>query len=361
MKVLITAPDLDETKQVGGIITVVKTIISVINVEHDIFVRSPAAGERNLLGKIKWLSKIIVYIKLCFSRDYDVIHIHSAMNRSALVRDSIWVFIGNLMGSRILLHFHGGKYLFESPPSKIVRALIKRVCLKSQAIIVLSEKEKESIIRLYQVTVPIYVLENAINTDLISDEILQFKKQWNPGSLKLIFIGRITESKGIHDIVQALIQLNSVTTKFKIDLYGEGDLKNYMLKELDPVLEGRIKYHGIVSGNAKWTALQQSDVFLLPSYGEGLPMALLEAMFLGNIVVTTNEGSMGLVVDNRVNGFIIDKHNPADMKNSLLEIINFTATQFEEMAYAAKSTVLRKYTASTYIKKLESIYANIAM
>jgi len=294
MKVLITAPDLDDSKQVGGIITLVKTIVSVITVKHDIFVRSPVAGERHLFGKIKWMTKIIFFIKLCASGNYDVIHIHTAMNRSALARDSIWVFIGNMMGSRILLHLHGGKYLLELP-SRIVRGLIKRMFSKSRAIIVLSEKEKESIIGLYHVAVPIHVLENAINTDLVSDEILQLKRKWKSGPLKLIFIGRITETKGIYEIVQALIQLNQVTTEFDLDLYGEGDLKNYVLKELDPVLKGRIKYHGIVSGKAKWIALQQSDVFLLPSYGEGLPMALLEAMFSGNIAVTTNEGSMGLI------------------------------------------------------------------
>src|SRR6266850_4192014 len=121
MKVLITAPDLDDTRQVGGIITVINTIISAIHVKYDIFVRSPRAGERHLFGKIKWISKIVVYIKLCASKNYDIIHIHTAMNRSALVRDAIWVFIGNLMGPRILLHAHGGKYLFELPPSKIVR------------------------------------------------------------------------------------------------------------------------------------------------------------------------------------------------------------------------------------------------
>ena len=362
MKVLITAPDLDDTRQVGGIITLVNTIISVINVRYTIFVRSPSAGEQNLLGKIKWIWKIIAYLKLCSSKDYDVIHIHTAMNRPALLRDFILVFIGDLTRSRILLHLHGGKYLFELPGSRTLRNLIKRMYLKSRAIIVLSEKEKESIIGLYQVAVPVYVLENAINTDLVSDEIVQFKKKWKSGPLKLIFIGRITESKGIHEIVQALIELNEITTKFDLDFYGDGDLKDYVLKKLDPVLKERFKYHGIVSGNEKWTALQQSDVFLLPSrYGEGLPMALLEAMFLGKIVVTTNDGSMGVIVNNRINGFVINKHNAAGLKGVLMEVMDFTTEQVEEMARVAKSTVLKNYSASQYIKKLESIYSEIAM
>src|SRR6266850_5303350 len=160
MKVLITAPNLDPSKQVSGIITVVNTIISVISVKYDIFVRSPLAGERSLLAKIKWTRKIFVYIRLCATRDYDVIHINTAMNRRALMRDSIWVFIGNLMGSKILLHLHGGENIFEKPRSRILTILIKKITEKSQAIIVLSEREKESILELYQVTAPVFILEN---------------------------------------------------------------------------------------------------------------------------------------------------------------------------------------------------------
>ncbi len=360
MKVLITAPNLDDSKQVGGIITVINTIASVITVPYDIFIRSPSVEQRNLWGRIGWVRRIFAYAQLCFSGQYDIVHVHTAMNRSALLRDAIWVYIGSWSHAKILLHVHGGKYLFEKPGSRLTSLLIGEIFKNSNAVIVLSETEKKSIVDLYHVSKPIYVLGNAINTDVISAAIAKLGPIENSNLVRLIFIGRITESKGIHDIVEAIEQLSQATSKFRFDLYGDGELKDYVVDKLYPLLGERFQYHGIVSGSAKWKALQESDVFLLPSrYGEGLPMALLEAMFLGKIPVTSDDASIGLVVKHNVNGFLVKKRDPVDLKNTLLEIVNSDFDRFKLLSIAAKSTVSDKYVASKYIVSLQSIYANL--
>jgi glycosyltransferase involved in cell wall biosynthesis len=360
MKVLITSPNLDDSKQVGGIITVINTILSVITVEHKVFVRSPSVDDKNLLGKLKWISRIFIFAKLCFTGSYDVVHVHTAMNRAALLRDIIWVFIGSFSRSKILLHLHGGKYLFEKPTSGLMNFLIDKILKKSDAIIVLSGLEREAILRLYHTEKPVFVLENAINTDFISSEITKIDVDKRNDLLRLIFIGRITESKGIDDIVDALIQLNTITTKFRFDLYGDGELKDEVIGRLSPVLNDRFQYHGIVSGTSKWKAILQSDVFLLPSrYGEGLPMALLEAMFLGKISVTTNDASISLVIKNESNGFMVKKYDPASIRDLLWRIINLDYNRCLKIGVEAKSTIVNNYSTSNYIKRLEGIYTDL--
>lgn len=357
MRVLMTAPNLDDTKQVGGIITVVNTIISVAKVDIDVFVRSPAPGEKGAFGKMKWLSKIFTFYKLCRSGRYTLIHVHTAMNTSALVRDFTWVFLGKLSGVKILLHLHGGKYLFQKAPTAISK-VIHSMFVKSSAIVVLSEKEKEAVLRLYGVAAPVNVLENAIDISHLAEK--QTRKKGMPEKfLRLIFIGRITESKGIDDIIKGVISFNDSTTNFTFDLYGEGELSGVMQQALSPALKERFRYHGIISGNAKWDALEQADVFLLPSrYGEGLPMALLEAMALGKIVITTDDASIGLVVKNGVNGFIVNKYSPEDISKMLTVVQNFTVEEHNAMSEAAKTTIKNSYSADKYIMKLESIYEN---
>jgi glycosyltransferase involved in cell wall biosynthesis len=360
MKVLITAPNLDDSKQVGGIITVINTILSVITVEHKVFVRSPSVDDKNLFGKLRWINRIFIFAKLCLTENYDVVHVHTAMNRAALLRDVIWVFIGSFSRSKILLHLHGGKYLFEKPTSGMMNFLIDKIVKKSDAIIVLSALEKEAVVRLYHIEKPLFVLENAINTDFISSEIAKIDVEKRNDFLRLIFIGRITESKGIHDIVDALIQLNAVTTKFRFDLYGDGELKDEVIRQLSPILNSRFQYHGIVSGSSKWKALLQSDVFLLPSrYGEGLPMALLESMFLGKISVTTNDASIGLVIKSGSNGFMVKKYDPTGIKDLIWEIVNFEDNRLKAMSQEAKATILANYSTSNYIKRLEGIYSDL--
>ncbi len=356
MNVLITGPNLDSSKQVGGIITVIKTILSVISVPHAMFVRSPEQEKKgNLSGKVKWLGKIFGFIKINLSGKYTIVHVHTAMNKSAILRDFIWVFIGSFFKVKVLLHVHGGKFLFEVPPKGALLTIIHRMFRMSDALIVLSEKEKKTIEELYATKSPIHVLENAINLEEIP---VMTENTVKRDLTKLIFIGRITESKGIHDIVEAFQLMNeSERAHFTFDLYGQGELTAYMEEQLSTLLGQRFAYHGIVSGDGKWQAMQKADVFLLPSrYGEGLPMALLEAMALGKIVLTTDDASIGLVVHNEVNGYMVEKYNPALLKESLLSIHSAESTKIEHISEKAKATVQEHFSAHRYIQKLETIY-----
>lgn len=358
MKVLITGPNLDDSKQVGGIITVINTILSVITVENKFFSRSPVQEEKSsIVGKLKWFGKIFQFISINSKGHFDVIHVHTAMNKSAIFRDYIWVFLGLFFKAKVLLHVHGGKYLFEKPSSSLIRWCIDRMFTRADTIVVLSVKERQSLIDLYTVSKPIHVLENAIDLKQIPD----FKPEANRdiAIVRLIFIGRVTESKGLHDILEGIKMMTpSEREKFEFDMYGEGDLLEEMLSGFKTYLGDRFNYHGIVSGEGKWHAMDRSNIFLLPSrYGEGLPMALLESMALGKIVLTTNDASIGLVVKDGQNGFIVDKYNPKQIKDVMLRIVGLDQIEKDKLSERAKDTVFEKYSAEQYIIKLESIYS----
>jgi len=358
MKVLITGPNLDDSKQVGGIITVINTILSVITSEYKFFSRSPVQEEKSSIwGKLKWLGKIFQFIEINSKEKFDVIHVHTAMNKSAIFRDYIWVFLGRFFKAKVLLHVHGGKFLFEKPTSGLTGNIINRMFADANSIIVLSEKEEESLKNLYTTQKTIHVLENAINLEQIPvfDNDLNDE---NEHLTKLIFIGRVTESKGLHDILEAIQMMSPLDReKFIFDMYGEGDLLTEMLEGFKEYLGERFNYHGIVSGEGKWHALNASDVFLLPSrYGEGLPMALLEAMALGKMVLTTNDASMSLVVKDRKNGFMVDKYNPEDIKKAMLSIVDLKEQERNNISKEAQKTVYDNYSAERYIVRLETIY-----
>jgi len=359
MKVLITGPNLDDDKQIGGIITVIQTILSEITVDYSFFSRSPRQGDKvSILGKIKWFGKLFQFLQINLKGNFDVIHVHTAMNKSALLRDFIWVFLGKFFKVKILLHVHGGKFLFEKPSSSLLERIANLMFDRSDAIIVLSYIEQESLRSIYSIKNATYVLENAINLKEIPD--LKSESDSEKGNtINLLFIGRITESKGLHDILEGIKLMSpEELSKFSFDMYGEGDILNEISQGLSDLMGDNYQYHGIVSGNEKWKAFHNSDVFLLPSrYGEGLPMALLEAMALGKIVLTTNDASIGLVVQNDVNGYLVEKYSPESIKGKLLQIANLKDEEINQISDKAHNTVLENFSSESYIKKLESIYA----
>lgn len=68
-------------------------------------------------------------------------------------------------------------------------------------------------------------------------------------------------------------------------------------------------FKGVVSGDEKLKAIQLSDYFVLPSYSEGLPISLLETMSCGLIPIVSDDESLSLIVEHRVNGIVVKRNH----------------------------------------------------
>src|SRR5690606_33068096 len=103
----------------------------------------------------------------------------------------------------------------------------------------------------------------------------------------VLFFGRINESKGLGDIVEACKTLKQQGFRFRFNCYGTGPDKNSFNAAMADAIGDSYYYGGIAAGSDKWSAFGGSDIFLLPSNYEGLPMAMLEAMAAGCIPVVS--------------------------------------------------------------------------
>ncbi len=356
-QVLIVGPNINDNSQIGGIITVVKTILSVVSIPCTYFVRSPKRGSKNFIGIIKWITTIFSFFKICRDKSISLVHIHTAMNKSAILRDFIWVFISYSLKKKILLHLHGGTYLFKDPENKLMRVLVRKSFKKASKIIVLSAIEKSQIIELYQLKAEtIEVLENAINLTEIPQMV---EKPFDSNCPNIVFLGRISENKGIEDLLEALTLLRKDGVNFHFNLYGQGELEEKVISFLDEKLKNKCTFHGVVSGRLKWEALNGADIFILPSrYGEGLPMTILEAMALKKIVVATNDASIGIVIEHKLNGFIVEKYNPKSIIETIKGIIELDLIKRNDIGVCARKTIEDCYSANSYIIKLTKIYNN---
>ncbi len=115
----------------------------------------------------------------------------------------------------------------------------------------------------------------------------------------------------------------------------------------------------MVSGAEKWKALAKADIFLLPSrHGEGLPMAMLEAMAASVVVVVSKMASIGGVVRDGENGFLIEPRNVSQLIEKL-KILLFDKVDLETIGKNARKTVAEKFDLDSYTKRLENIYREI--
>lgn len=174
--------------------------------------------------------------------------------------------------------------------------------------------------------------------------------------INFIFVGRLLKEKGIHDFITAaqIVKENYPKTRFTvlgaIDTSNLGALKKV---ELDKLISlSIVNYAGQVDNVKDWLVV--SDVFVLPSYREGVPLSTQEAMAIGRAVITTDvPGCRETVVDG-VNGFLVEKWDPQALAEKMIYFIE-NPEQIAIMGYESHKMAQEKFDADEVNKRLLTI------
>lgn len=354
MKILISAPSLDTIHNVSGISSVVNNILSTTTLNYIHFeVGKQDKGKRDL----KWILKqIYLPIKLFIvflTNKIDIFHLNAPLNKLSIIRDFTLLLIAKLLRKKVLLHLHGGVYLTKIPENKLLLNFLKFYLKLGNKIITLSEYEKELVSSNYNISLKnIYSLQNCV---IPLENIEKDYKEM----VRVIFLGRIVKEKGINEIIFAMKKLYEKRKDFEFYVYGTGPLEYKINDELSISMKNNFQFKGIVFGKNKDQALIDADIFILPSYFEGLPISLLEAMNGENICIASNVGSISTVIENNTNGFIIKEKNSEELLLKLDESISLIKNGDRRIAINAKKTILEKYNSDIYSKKLKEIYIEV--
>lgn len=247
---------------------------------------------------------------MLFHKEIRIVHVHGASDAS-FWRKRIFINIAKMFGKKVVFHCHGAEFKrFTSQHRNAVVNTLK----KCDKIIALSKSWKEWF---EQITGQhnVVVIKNVIsppNINKISNE-----------KFTLLFLGRIGKRKGIYDIIDVLKEYKGAFNDNLEFLYGgDGDIEqvdNVIKKEK---LDNIAKYQGWVDGENKQILLNIADAYILPSYNEGLPISVLEAMSYSLPIISTRVGGIPEIVKDGINGFLI---NPGDKKaiyDSIVSLMN---------------------------------------
>lgn len=349
MKILITAPSLDENENVSGISAVVRQIVKRGGHEFFHFQAGRKDGERSgplwFLKQVFLVSRFDNFLK---RTKPDLVHINTSLVKRAIARDVLLAGAARNAGKPVVIHVHGGPFAageFEW------WHLGKNMLNQADKVIVLSEREKEAIFERLP-HLDIEVLPNAVATDEIPE-----KKREKGSKKTILYFGRLDANKGLDQIVEACRQMKEeADLDFPFNCYGTGPDGKAFIDGMLEVLGDDFYYGGVVTGEEKWRVLAENDIFLLPSKYEGLPMALLEAMAAGCVPVVSDVGSIGTVVEEGVNGIFADEENLAERLGNLLS----DRHGLFEMSEAAQKTIRERFDIGDYVERLNGIYKEFA-
>lgn len=303
-------------KVTGGITRVVKNYIQAgLNEKTNLEYLPTYYGSNHFVNIIFFIWH---YIKLFFqlnllSRKYDVAHIHMSY-RGSFVRKRKIITLLNRKNIPIILHMHGSQFKdFYNERSDKGRGQIVDTLNKVTVIIALGEQWKE-------------YYESICETEVVSLDNAVFPKQMSNDYEERIYIttmGVLSERKGTYDLIEVGAKLKGkIDSKYKFVLAGDGEIEKAKQKINELELDDLFILPGWISDDKKIEDIyRKSIIYTLPSYNEGMPMSILEAMSYGLPVISTNVGSIPSVVE-KENGFITKPGDIDELKNKIIYLLN---------------------------------------
>lgn len=175
-------------------------------------------------------------------------------------------------------------------------------------------------------------------------------------NLNFLFIGRLLKEKGIHDFIAAIKLVKQKYPNTTFTVLGAVDKSNLGALSEDEVSNLKqariIEYPGHVSNIQEW--IVKSDVFVLPSYREGVPRSTQEAMAIGRAVITTDVPGCRETVIDGVNGFIVPRWNPEKLAEKMIYFIEHPE-KTQVMGEASHKIATEKFDANKVNQKLMDI------
>lgn len=350
---------LDESKNVlmiGSDVSVKGGMSTIINlyegqgIFEDNIAFIPSHIEGAVILKTLFFAKFLfkfLYI-LLFSSSIKIIHVHSSY-RGSFFRKAIILHLAKAFRKKTVFHLNGSKFnVFYEESAPAVKAFITHTLNITDLVLVVSRQWGNDILA-KKVTSKIKVLYNPVT---LPDTCI--KRDDN--IVNILFMGKIGHRKGAYDVVEAAKLIDN--DKVKINMYGDGETKKLQSLVKKAGLKHIINVEDWISGDKVQEAFQKADIYILPSYNEGLPLSVLEAISYGLPVISTKVGGTPEAVIDGINGYLIE---PGDYK-LLAEKISILASDKSlrtRMGQASREIANTKFNANMIVDQLNGYYEEL--
>jgi glycosyltransferase involved in cell wall biosynthesis len=316
---------------------------------HCIATHCDGGAARKILTALKAVVTVIGFLA---RRRPAVMHVHCAL-RASFWRKSIFMAIGILAKCPIIFHLHGGAFVefYEAECSKLGQRIIRFFLDRAACIVVLSERWR-TWVRSVSKTQWVVCIPNPVPA--VEERPLMHRENI------VLFLGRLERDKGVFDLLDAISGLRMLIPNIELVCAGDGDLESVERYAERLGIRDALSLPGWIGSAQKQSLMDRAAVCVLPSYAEGLPMSLLEAMAAGLPVVATDVGGIPDLVTDGVNGFLFAPGDTATLRRLVRKLMHDPGLG-RRIATAARETVRLRFDADRVIAQVEAIYAGVGL
>ncbi len=312
-------------------------------------------GKLNLF-KIFHLVEIIMRIFLARFKGARVLYYPPAgPEKIPIIRDIIILIATRWLFSRTIFHYHAGGLSEAEPSSPVLRWLFRAAYYRADCAILLSELNPPDGTKLkakHQVVIP-YGIEDMAGSVPIHRN--------TAGSIRILFVAVIRESKGILILLDACHQLIRMGLDIRLEVMGRFESPEFeertrnLTEQLD--LQGRVEFIGVQTGEPKWEAFRRADIFCFPTFfeSETFGVVLLEAMQFQLPVVATIWRGIPSIVEEEKNGFLVAPKDSAILAARLETLVRDPALR-KKMGEEGRRIFVQNFASEKFLSRMEQVF-----
>jgi glycosyltransferase involved in cell wall biosynthesis len=299
---------------------------------------------------------LAAFVWLLLRGQVNLLHVHSA-SRGSFWRKSVFCALARLFGVPYVFHLHSGEFpvFYERECGPRAQRWVRRTLEGAQALVALTGQWQAALARIAP-GASITVLGNPVRVPAALPAMPVVSATQPP---RLLFLGRLRDKKGVYDLVRAMPAVLARHPGAIFTLAGDGDLEGTARLARELNVGHALRLPGWVDGAAKDALLAEATLLLLPSYFEGLPVCVLEAMADGIPVVASAVGGIPEVLEHGHCGLLHPAGDADALAAAVLALLDDMVQGGERYAalrHAAHARALQVYSVQAVQASLDALY-----
>lgn len=356
MKVLITVPRLNMP---GGVVSYFCALRPVLAADKTYFEIGRTCYETRGFSVLKRLCVDSLNFARELSRNrYDLVHVNPSLLRGAMLRDGLFLLLARVFRKPVVVMFHGWDKDFERTIEHRLLWLFRLVFGQASAYIVLANEFRDSLNR-WSGSQPVFVETTVVDGGVMESnyDAVRKKRRASP-TFNVLFLARLERAKGLYETLGAFAMLRKRVSEVRLIIAGDGPEK--IVAEEYALAEGigEVEFVGFVRGKQKAEMFLNAHVYLFPSYGEGMPTSVLEAMAHGLPVITRPVGGLRDFFEDGRMGYLTESLDPLVFAELTERLANDVGKR-ETIGEYNRGYAEERFAASKVAARVEGIYASI--
>ncbi|MEP7245325.1 MAG: glycosyltransferase family 4 protein [Gammaproteobacteria bacterium] len=284
-----------------------------------------------------------------------LVHIHMS-SRASFWRKAVICLLARAWGRPYVVHVHGSEFMVfhDEECGPLAQRFMQWIFARAALVIAISEQWRASLLGISP-EASVVVITNAVALPNLAA-----RSAAPAGRHVILCLGRLGRRKGSFDMVQAFARLAAQFPDWRLVCAGDGEVAETRALAKECGVEERVTCPGWLDSESTHRALAAAAIFALPSYAEGLPMALLEAMSWRLPVITSAVGGIPQVVRQGDNGVLV---TPGDIDGicAALTSLMTSEAERERLGAAARRTIEAEFSQAPMIQRLSEMYGRFGM